>query len=80
MAYRPYPNVDRARRQALRSLLPARIALMEWRMRVAAAGHSVPIDMWLPDFQMDAQTGGVEPFPVDEYRLSSRPRIVGGES
>lgn len=80
MTYRPYPNVERARRQALRTLLPARIALLEWRMRVAAAGHSVPIDLWLPDFEMDARTGAIEKFPVGEYRLSSRPRIVGGGS
>ncbi|HEY9412601.1 MAG TPA: hypothetical protein VIP77_23705 [Jiangellaceae bacterium] len=77
MAYRPYPNADRARRQALRTLLPAQIDLLQWRMRLAAAGHASPIE-WRPDFQMDARTGAVEEFPVDEYRLSTRPRIVGG--
>lgn len=79
MGFRPYPNVDRARRQALRSLLPAQIGLLQWRMRLAAVGHASPME-WRPDFRMDAQTGSVEEFPVDEYRLSSRPRIVGGSS
>jgi hypothetical protein len=79
MAYRPFPNVERARRQVLRNWLPARIGLLEWRMRVAAAGHAVPIDLWRPDFLMDGHTGDVVPFPVDEYRVSSRPRAVGGD-
>lgn len=83
MAYRPYPNVDRALRQltrhrkpvaevpsALRPLVTAMAQMRAESRRVLAA--------WRPDFAMDARTGSVTPFPVGEYRLSTRPVVGGG--
>ncbi|MDX3243678.1 hypothetical protein [Streptomyces sp. ME18-1-4] len=89
MSYRPYPNADRALRQlsrhypeapaapVLECLQPMTESFDRLRRNVARA---LKRDAWHPDFLMDGHTGDVVPFPVDEYRLSTRPSIVSGGS
>lgn len=76
MSYRPYPDVDRALRQVARG---RRVdPLSEFQLRLAEQAGAA----------LDAAGRVLEPlargfrqrYPVDEYRLSSRPRVVGGGS
>lgn len=74
MSHRPYPDVDRALRQVARGRRPEPPS--EFQLRLAREAGAA----------MDAAGRVLEPlarglrqgFGVDEYRLSSRPRIVGG--
>jgi hypothetical protein len=69
MAHRPYPNADRALAQVWR----ARIGPTECRRyRHVPQRVVLGVDAWRPDYLMDGRTGDITPYPVDEYRLSTR--------
>jgi hypothetical protein len=71
MAYRPYPNADRALAQVYRHAPadPETPALPALRPLAAAMGQL-----------RERSRRAVEAWPVGEYRLSTRPRIVSGGS
>jgi hypothetical protein len=96
MSYRPYPNVYRALAQVHRHapVLPlpdclrptaasfARLRVnaqraLEARLRLAALG---PDDDATDLIQAIGDEQGFVQLPVDEYRLSTRPRVVSGGS
>lgn len=72
MAYRPYPNADRA----LRNLRHQQAVYLYGQV---PQRHVLGLEPWRPDFLMDGSSGDVIPFPVDEYRLSTRPGVVSGQ-
>ena len=73
MNHRPYPNADRASRNLRRQQAVYQYGRVPQR-------YVLGLDAWRPDFLMDGSSGDVIPFPADEYRLSTRPRVVGGGS
>jgi hypothetical protein len=79
MAYRPYPNADRALRQIARHYPDEPVIPMPECLRPMAASFArlrvntrQAMQAWRPDFMMDGRTGEIAPYPVDEYRLSTR--------
>lgn len=90
MAYRPYPNVDRALAQVARHYPPVPVLQVSEALRPLVASMSrlrantrlaMEASTWHPDFQMDARTGDVKPYPVGAYVLSTRrPGVVGPTS
>ncbi len=87
MAYRPYPNAARALRQIDRHYPAAPVLQMPECLRPMAesldslrVNAQRAVESWRPDFVMGGRTGAVEPYPLDEYCLSSRPGDVGGPS
>jgi hypothetical protein len=79
MAYRPYPNADRALRQVDRHRQPAppsefQLSLAEQaNAALEAAGRA--LEPFMRGIRRNAAM--VSP-PVDEYRLSTRPGVVSG--
>jgi hypothetical protein len=71
MTYRPYPNRERALNNLRRQQAVYRYGRVPQR-------YVMGFDAWRPDFLMDGHTGDIAPFPVDEYRLSTRPGVVSG--
>jgi len=87
MAYRPYPNADRARHQldrhddetppltGPRPMTPFERAVVDGA--TAAVRAAAPtLTAMVEGFRRRA----VDDFPVDAYRLSTRPGVVGGGS
>ena len=69
MAHHPYPNRERALAQVWRN----RIGAAEYRRyRKVPRRVALGPGTWHPDFVMDCRTGEIAPYPVDEYRLSTR--------
>jgi len=73
VTYRPYPNADRASRNLRRQQAVFLYGRVPQR-------HVLGLDAWRPDFLMDGSSGDVIPFPVDEYRLSTRRPVVSDGS
>lgn len=83
MSYRPYPNVDRALAQVRRhepaeSVIATPECLRPMvesfdRLREEAFDRALDGPMWQAGLRIASP-------PLDEYRLSTRPRVVGGLS
>ncbi|GLP64360.1 hypothetical protein TUSST3_09800 [Streptomyces sp. TUS-ST3] len=74
MAYRPFPNVDRALAQVRRHQPDASVISMSECLRPMADRFAA-----LRENTRRAAEQGFG-MTVDEYRISSRPQIVGGGS
>lgn len=73
MSFRPYPNVDRALAQVTRRRPSAPVIEMPECLRPMAESF----DRLRVNTQRAAEQGfGMT---ADEYRLSARPRVVGGQ-
>jgi len=70
MSYRPFPNVDRALAQVYRHAPTAPALPMPDCLRSVAASFA--------RLRVNAPRAAEDGFGVDEYRLSTRPRVVGG--
>lgn len=69
MVYRPYPNRERALAQVQRHTQPAPVIPLPPALQPLADG--------IAHFREGARRA-VEAWPVDEYRLSTRPQAAGG--
>ena len=72
MSHRPYPNVDRALAQVHRHAPVAPVLPLPDCLRPVAASFA--------RLRVNAQRAAEQDFGVDEYRLSTRRRIVSGGS
>lgn len=80
MSFRPYPDVDRALRQVARGRRLEPPSEFQLRLAEGAGAALEAAGRAFEPFAQGFRTAGVVAAapPVDEYRLSSRPRIVGG--
>jgi len=72
VSHRPYPNVDRALAQVYRHAPTAPAIPLPDCLHQAVAPFA--------RMRVNAQRAAEDGFGVDEYRLSTRPRVVGGGS
>lgn len=71
MSFRPYPNVDRALRQLDRHRPAVPVVELECLRPVGEAFDRL---------RVNTRRAAEQGFGVDEYRLSTRPRVVSGGS